>query len=264
MNRQDFLFYKAKLKATFLLFQKSFTLPFRVMSLSRKPIVIGGSGRSGTTLLLSVLSCHPHIYAINDEPRAMAPGQHLNPMKKAPFKIDRIYQYLISHPIPDHCNRWCEKTPRNVLHFDRILHHFGKGVRIINMVRDGRDVVTSRHPTDPSRYWVSPEIWARDVSAGLQVEDHPQVLTIRYEDLVNHYEQTVRDVCDFINEEFVDDFLRYPESAHVQFNPAWFGTARAINPASIGRWEKSEHQHIVDEFMKTPQAVQLMEHYEYL
>jgi hypothetical protein len=42
-------------------------------SLPQKPIIIGGCARSGTTLLLSVLSCHPNIYAIPDETYTFCP-----------------------------------------------------------------------------------------------------------------------------------------------------------------------------------------------
>ena len=40
------------------------------------PLIIGGCGRSGTTLLLSVLSAHPKVLAIPHETEAFCPGAY--------------------------------------------------------------------------------------------------------------------------------------------------------------------------------------------
>ena len=256
--------WKSNLKARWSLYSGSLRKSQNILALSRRPVVIGGCGRSGTTLVLSVLSCHPHIFAINDETRALSPGTVNNPMVGAPFKMDRIYKFLLDRPIPDECTRWCEKTPRNVLHFEVILQRFGEAVRIINVVRDGRDVVTSRHPTDPSRYWVDPSTWVRDVKAGMRVEKHPQVLTIRFEDLVLDYESTVRKICAFIDEDFLDTFRDYPASARVRQNAAWFSEARPIDPSVIGKWKKPEFAAPVEALLENPQAIELLMYYRYL
>ena len=76
--------------------------------------------------------------------------------------------------------------------FGKVLEEFRERVKIIHIVRDGRDVVLSRHPVDTARHWISPSRWVEDVSAGLSFEGHPQVLTIRYEDLVKEYDITIR------------------------------------------------------------------------
>lgn len=257
--------HKAAYRSKLMLLRKtSLTKWMRIMRMDLNPIVIGGSGRSGTTLLLSILSCHPHIFAIDHETRALCPGNVQNPLMNAPFKFERIYNYLAEREIPDHCHRWCEKTPRNVLHFSRILKFYGKRVRIIHIVRDGRDVITSRHPTDPTRFWVSAETWIRDTSAGLQLEDHPQVLTVRYEDLVTKYQPTVRRICEFIDEKFDEAFLHYPEAARVKSNAAWYSDARPIDDTSIGRWKKPQYRIRIFDLLSRPQAVQLLEHFGYL
>ena len=77
-----------------------------------------------------------------------------------------------------------EKTPRNIKSFAPLLDHFGSDVRLIHLVRDGRDATTSRHLRRPSEYYYSPETWAEIVADGLRFTDHPQVVLVRYEDLV--------------------------------------------------------------------------------
>lgn len=243
----------------------------RILQLGKRPIAIGGCGRSGTTLLLSILSCHPKIFAIDIETTALCPDGYgadgmynRNPNIGMPFKLEKIYEYLLAHEIPASCTRWCEKTPRNVIYFERILRHFGKPARLIHIVRDGRDVVTSVHPRDASRYWVTPHRWAVDVAAGRRLENHPQVLTIRYEDLVRNYEMIMRRICDFVEEEYTPAFLQYPDSARVKESIAWFNPAQTMNDRSIGRWQEIKYVNIVEEFLREPGVVELLKHYGYL
>jgi len=243
----------------------------RIAQLGERPIVIGGCGRSGTTLLVSILSCHPKIFAIEIETTALCPDGYgadglynQNPNLEAPFELDKIHEYLLSHDIPETCTRWCEKTPRNVIYFERILRHFGKAVRLIHVVRDGRDVVTSVHPTDSSRFWVTPHRWVMDVGAGRKLEHHPRLLTLRYEDLVRSYEASMRRICKFIDEEFTPAFLDYPRSARVKESLAWFNPAQSMNDRSIGRWRKPEYQDSVAALLREPGAVELLEHFGYI
>jgi len=241
----------------------------RILELGRRPIVIGGCGRSGTTLMLSVLSCHPHILAVEKETTALCPdgysraGYVKNPRLDAPLVLWRIYRSLVNLDISEEKTRWCEKTPRNVFYFEKILRRFGQGVRIIHMVRDGRDVVTSRHPLEKKKYWIGTDRWVQDVSAGLKTENHPQVLTVRYEDLVQDYQKTVRRVCTFIGEEFVPDFASYPQNARVKQNLAWFGRARSMHTSPIGRWKEARYVQRVAAFLSEPGAVELLRHYGY-
>jgi Sulfotransferase family len=243
----------------------------RILQLGRRPIVIGGCGRSGTTLLLSILSCHPKIFAIDIETVALCPDGYgadglynRTPNLDVPFRLEKIYQYLIDHEIPENCTHWCEKTPRNVLYFERILRHFGERVRLIHIVRDGRDVVTSLHPGHTSRFWVTPHRWAMDVAAGHRMGNHPQILTIRYEDLVQQYEATMRQICEFIEEEFDAAFLSYPHSARIKESGAWFNPAQATNDKSIGRWKDPKYNEIIEALLQEPMAIDLLRHYGYM
>ncbi|MDZ7288889.1 MAG: sulfotransferase [candidate division KSB1 bacterium] len=262
---------KVDLQAAYYLFRNtSFRKAQRILQLGRRPIVIGGCGRSGTTLLLSVLSCHPKIFAIDIETVALCPDGYgadgmynQAPNLDVPFRLERIYQYFIEREIPAGNTRWCEKTPRNVLYFGRILQHFGTRVRLLHMVRDGRDVVTSIHPRAPTRFWVTPHRWVQDVAAGREFENHPQVLTIFYEDLVREYEATMRRICEFIDEEFVEAFLSYPDSARLKETGAWFHPAQATTDKSIGRWKDPKYREVIESFWREPMAGELMQHYGY-
>ncbi len=71
---------------------KYFTNLSYVNQISKKcPIIIGGCGRSGTTLLLSILGSHPNIQAIKDET-----GLFLKQNMKDNISLKTKYYYLIN------------------------------------------------------------------------------------------------------------------------------------------------------------------------
>lgn len=238
-----------------------------IQQMRENPIFVGGSGRSGTTLVVSLLSVHPNIYVVPNETGAFCPTAYSEEENlQASFNIERAYSHLIESEVDlEKFTRWCEKSPKNILFAERLLGYFGDRTRFINVVRDGRDVVTSVHPSDPNSYHVAPERWARDVSAGRQIEDHPRVITVRYEDIVRDHLPPMRRICEFIEEPFPEEeFEAYPESAQLQESRAWYGKAREISDSSVGRWKKDEHTKVVDRLYATDGAEELLEHYGYL
>ncbi len=230
------------------------------------PIAIGGCARSGTTLLLSVLSSHPRICAIPFETQALCPTAYdPHPNWDADLEVTAIHDYLSTVAAhASRCQYWCEKTPKNVLFFERILTHLGPSARLFNVVRDGRDVVCSIHPDDPSGYWVSPQRWVEDVEAGLAFEGHPQVLTVRYEDFVTCFRETSQIICDFLNLDYTYHLERYPAYAQLKNNNAWFSTAHAPTTGRIGRWRAKAMRNRVDELLADSKAVRLLRHFDYL
>lgn len=237
--------------------------------LTKPPILIGGCARSGTTLLLAILSAHPDIYAFPEELGVFDSWEqtgydHKGGDEYVPKRLDRFYRTILLTSFPEHVSRWCEKTPANVLHFDKILEYFNGDVRLIHLIRDGRDVVTSVHPSDPDSYWVPPERWIRDVSAGLDYSDHPKVTTVKYRALVMDYEETIAELTAFLGEEFHRNLQHWEEHTAVKGRRAWFHGARSIHGKSIGRWEQPEHADRIEQVMQNERFVQLMAEQGYL
>jgi hypothetical protein len=213
----------------------------------RPPVVLGGCGRSGTTLLLAILGAHPAVLALGEEVYAFYPR---------PLRLRRLLDAIGSQGAQTVWQRWCEKTPKNVRAFDQIAQLFAHEVRLVHLVRDGRDVVTSHHPNDAGRYYISPERWVADVSAGLS---HAGVHLVHYEDLVHEPRTTLKALCDFIGEEFDARMLSYEQHSTVRGNKAWdTGQASPLNSDRVERWLAPEHTERVREFMETPGALPLM------
>ena len=224
-----------------------------------RPVVIGGCARSGTSLLLSMLSSHRQILAIPDETQLLCPGAYWPPAGGI-FEPDTrgLLELISRQTVHRNCRAWCEKTPRNVLNVERILAALGSRARFIHLVRDGRDVVLSRHPKKPEHFWVDPDRWVNDVRAGVNHRDHPQLTTIRYEDLIRSPQQVLGPLCEFLSLEYDDRLDNYPQHATVHECEAWFEPARPLSDASIGRWMAPGNSARVQQLLDTPGAIELL------
>ncbi len=177
--------------------------------------------------------------------------------------VDRLYELLGDLHRPRDCRAWCEKTPRNVLNFEAILKTLGRRARLVHIVRDGRDVVLSRHPNEPDDFWVASDRWVNDVQAGLSWREHRQVLTVRYEDLVEDLQSTTSRLCEFLSLDYDARLLDYPQHAQVRESDSWFEPARPLSTKSIGRWRLSENAGRVQQLLDEPGAVQLLGEFGY-
>ncbi len=230
---------------------------------SESPIYMGGCGRSGTTLLLSILSSHPEIFAVPSELDMYKKIRFESRDVFGPLRIDRFYKYLLEQDVDPRCKRWCEKTPRNIRNINAINCFHNGNYRFINIVRDGRDVILSKHPKLENNYWVEPERWIRDVSAGLAEIHNPRVLTIRYEDLVLSFEPEIEKICSFLNVPVTDEIINWHKHATVRENKAYFGSVEDIFSSSIGKWKKDENYDRAMKLQNIEEGAKLLEHYGY-
>ncbi len=226
------------------------------------PIIIGSAPRSGSTLLNAILSAHPEIYAIKKQTYAFEKWIKSGNRYEIE-RPDRLYREFIYRKIPKTAIRWCEKTPKNIITFDKILDYHPTAL-LIHLVRDGRDVVTSKHPKHtPDQYWVSAERWVRDVIYGLNFKDHPRVQTIRYEDLILKFEETMQKVCSYLSLTFHPNFLDWEKHATIRTSKHWDSSVQKIHTGAIGKWKRDEHRERYLEFIKNREAVELLKRLDY-
>jgi hypothetical protein len=229
------------------------------------PVIIGGGARSGTTLLLSILSAHPSIFAFRKELGLFKYGEEQDG-RFMPERIDRFYSGILKTSISREVKRWCEKTPNNIRYINRIDSFFQQGeYRFIHIVRDGRDVILSRHPHTTHRFYhVEPEEWVSDVQEGLKHKDRENFLTIRYESLITDFQSTMTTVCKHIGIDMSDEILNFYKHASVRRNPAYFSGLQKMHSKSVGKWKKPENKKRVDEFLACPGAIDLLKKLGYL
>jgi hypothetical protein len=184
--------------------------------------------------LLAAVAAHPAIAAITEETSALAPGERDDIAFRAPLRDDRIYRWLLQHPPAVGARHWCEKTPDNLFHFAEIIRRFRGRVKCICLVRDGRDAVLSGQ--DAGLTWFTPGRWVQAAAAALRWSCNPRVLIVRYEDLVNEFDSTMRRVCEFIGEPLHPDVLDWYRHTPIRIHSAWRQGIVPLHQRSVGRW----------------------------
>jgi len=234
------------------------------------PFFIVGCGRSGTTLLRSMLDSHPLVgvpleslfiidylssrrspsvlrkllpreYELGEWGLACTPDD-LADCATPSEMIDRVHRlYLREHGK----SRWGQKTPRFVRYGELLLANYPQA-RFVHMIRDPRAVARSLLRSEVHRSTVlhAAQRWVTDVSAGLELErKHPEkVLRLRYESLVSDPESELKRVCDFLDLEFVERMLRFHERAPDAYGSYYqqihSGLGRPVSTGSTETWRE--------------------------
>ena len=239
----------------------------KYVRLLRKPVFIVGCGRSGTTLMLSLLGAHPSIHSVKKETGIFlhSPISSFRYLDKW-WRILKLYHFYLKYEkVEKESLRLCEKTPRHVRFIPRIRKVFQGNARIIHMVRDGRDVVTSYHPGE-NEFHVPISRWVNDVQFARKQEGNQDFLTVRYEDLVLDFTNTLNRVMKFLAEEVHPDQKDYHNKSSVKRHGAFDnGIVRPIESDSINKWKfDSELEKRAKELEADSDAKDLLLHYGYL
>jgi hypothetical protein len=164
-------------------------------------IFICGCGHSGTTILNKIMSNHKNIYGLDYETGIFV--KHKG--EKLHSEINKLNKQRKL------CNKkWlCEKTPGHVYHIDTIFQ-LVRTPKIILLVRDGRDVVSSLHKRY-SNFEFSISRWIKDNQQWLNSEHRNKLYVLRYEDFVKSPEKEIKKICYYLEEDYDDRMLDYPK-----------------------------------------------------
>jgi protein-tyrosine sulfotransferase len=192
-------------------------------------VLIGGCGRSGTTLLREMLNRHPKLFCGPETSMFGLPFWPNNISKMWNLDERRLSsdaqaadnlvhfaeEFYAEQTARASKTRPADKTPNNIRVIGKLLTWFPNG-RFIHLIRDGRDVACSlrNHPKEKIENGkIVPSLinrpisecaqrWLDDTSSGLAYRDHPRYHEIKYEDLVSNPQAVLRELCDFIGEDY--------------------------------------------------------------
>jgi sulfotransferase family protein len=214
------------------------------------PFFIVGCGRSGTTILRLMFSAHPDV-AIPPESQFIARlaaswprmvtgdgvdadaivaliGRRLDHMeidrdlararlRELRDRTPRAATEAIFAMVTERAgkSRWADKTPIQVEEIPTIAGVF-PGARFLHIIRDGRDVALSfmERPFGPRDVWDAGRLWDRLVRAGVRAGaelDAERYREVRYERLVASPEETLAELCRFVDLDPRPEMLRFFE-----------------------------------------------------
>lgn len=229
------------------------------IELKERPIFVIGYERSGTTLLMAMLGCHPrisipevgwlfpriypwrHTYgdlSVNSNFRTLAGdmlfglnqplwGMRMNPMTAvdeiialAPERsFAGIYTAMHQRYAKEFGDkpRWGQKTPNNLYFVPQILEHF-PNAQFIYITRDGRDAsVTSIESAfgagniyGAAYTWNAANVFIKPFRKNLPLSVW---FDVNYEDLVREPEKVLKNVCEFLGEQYAPDMLGFYKTA---------------------------------------------------
>jgi hypothetical protein len=125
------------------------------------------------------------------------------------------------------------------------------GVYVVNLIRDPRDVLTSKHPLDPRRFYVEPQLWLDEMSATEQLmaalDGYDKKMTVRYEDIVSSPDDVQAQFCRAFGFGLRNGITSWK---HLSTNVKRIGgiehmipymhQLRDFDPATIGKWRSDQ------------------------
>jgi hypothetical protein len=120
--------------------------------------------------------------------------------------------------------RWVEKTPKHVYSVDLLRGRF-PGCKFLLILRDGRDVVCSMERRWPNSTEYAIQRWVDDNKAGAKFWPDADTRVLKYEEMIEDLEGTMRKTLAFLGENFEDAVLR----SHEQ--PKYFYAKKIEKPA---------------------------------
>lgn len=229
-------------------------------------IFIGGAGRSGTSLLRTILNAHSHI-SIGAELKVTPEiAQFWRRMLRYSSHLAHYFDLeerdlneafgtlicsLLSKKLAGHGDtvRLGEKTPNNVFVFPH-LHRIFPESPLLHIIRDGRDVVRSLLRQN----WASPDgsplaitqdskaaaaYWVKAVTAGRRASRMSSTLAdryleIRYEELVTNTESVARSIFEHLGEPWEPRILDFHKHEVSVYDHVY----RPVTDRSVGKWRQ--------------------------
>jgi hypothetical protein len=152
--------------------------------------------------------------------------------------------------------RWAEKTPDNIFYAD-FVDKFFPNCQFINVIRDGRDVVSS-YKKRWGRLTVLDAMkhWNKSVDLTYKYrEKFPQkrYLEVRYEELVSKPETETKRIMKFLDEKWTPKLLEHHKQKHdfwfqirkkeyidvmsYEKHPPRHSPSKPIFESSVGKWK---------------------------
>ena len=259
-------------------------------------IFIVGSSRTGTTMMGRILNNHSTIYTFKElhffgtiwsskSERNLSNKQSIKLLSRllciesnSIFNQNNIKEFYpkaqhilarIKNPTPlkvyslflkqitnnNSCSISCEQTPNNIFYLNEILHYF-PNAKVINMIRDQRDVLLSQKNKWKRRFLgadkipfmeairsyvnyhpiVMAKLWQSSMKYTQKFKNHRSVKVVRFEDLLLNPKKTVKSICNFLEINFESKMLQIPLVGSSNEEDSEF--KNMIDKNKVQKWKK--------------------------
>ena len=213
-----------------------------------RAIYIQGCARSGNTLIRELCG-------------AAFQGAELVKLTKdqAECSLAHVVE-LLRQPVAGSRLLVASRNYENSLAMDREFLRANPDVKILWMLRDPRDVLTSTHPDQPGKFYVTPERWIASLRLYDQFKDEAQVLTVCYEELVTNPDAVQARIAQNFNlvasRKFVEAHKFFPRFHE---NVRAMHSIRPIDSNSVQKWRKNPQlqQYLQQIFASHPMIIPL-------
>ncbi len=261
-----------------------------------KQIFIVGSSRSGTTMMGRILGNHPNVFTFkeihffgtiwtNQTTKVLDKIEQINLLSRllciqenGLFHQDNIsdfneranillegrnmssplsvYELFLTEISSDNkCEIACEQTPKNMYYLSEILKYFPEA-KVINMVRDQRDVLLSQKNKWKRRFLgaskiplleafrsfvnyhpiLTAKVWNSSLLHTSMFLNEKRVKVVKFEDILANAEGEVKGICAFLDIDFQFEMLNVPVVGSSTEKD--IKTARLIDGSKIEKWKK--------------------------
>ncbi len=152
------------------------------------------------------------------------------------------------------------------LSMNRDLLRANPGIRVLWMLRDPRDILTSIHADQPDEFYVKPERLITSLKLYDEFKDEPQIMTIHYEELVSSPNTVQARIAQAFQLETVRDFTEgHKYFPHFRQNMRAMHSIRPIDAKSVQKWRvKQEYKEYLETVLKEhPALISLAPNYGY-
>lgn len=207
----------------------------------RTHILICGYPRAGTTMLLAMLE-----YAL---PQARRFGKETRGWRAATY-CWRNHEVVIS------------KIPKDLLVLDRLQQFYQDrraNLKTILVIRDPRDVLTSRHQSYQRQYFLDLHEWRKRHEYYLLHRNDRDTLVVKYEDIITKLNSTQSRIEKFTREKMTRPLGDFYTETRLDFDQRPLNGWRPVDARGIGRWKRPEHRerirHILAELPDLPRIL---------
>ena len=254
-------------------------------------IFIGGSPRSGTTLVQNMLDSHPLILG---GPEFLHLPDIVELRRKLHASIDRewidiicsredVDTHIISLinklllPLADKhgYEYYSEKTPENILAFLELIELFPEA-HFIQVIRDPRAIISSMQQVKKRAIekGLKPPFFTTNISTGIayikrcfdvgfKASKHApgKVLTVVYEHLLSNPEMETKRLCEYLGIKWSDLMLRPGDKEHlgdraitVKSNEIWYDSKTYNRNLAVQNMEKWKNELALYQQLRTTMA----------